>query len=113
MYEHSPVIFGIVIFIVLFYTLFFSKKTSGKKLMLFYRPDCGHCQRLKPEWDRFEHMADSDLEIQKINITDNTDIASHYNVQGVPTIMLLKGEFRMDYNGNRTAEDILHFTKSS
>ena len=101
----------VLLVIAIIYIVYF-RKSSGKKIVLFHRPDCGHCQRLKPEWERFERMS-SDIDIQKININENPDIAQQYNVQGVPMIVLFKGSFRIDYTGNRTAEDILNFVNSN
>jgi protein disulfide-isomerase A1 len=96
-----------IIILVLFSLFIFFQKKPDKKIVLFHRPDCGYCRKLKPEWAKFEKM--SSIETQQIDINDHKDLADKYNIQGVPTIILFKGETSIEYKGERTAESLLKF----
>jgi len=79
---------------------------------------CGHCQRLMPEWDKMMESFKNhpDIEVKKIEIKDkNMDqiinelngklTKEKINVNGYPTIFLIKGGNIKYYNsGERTAD---------
>ena len=54
-------------------------------------------------------MVGPDIEVKKIDSTENTDMASDFNVVGVPYIVRVQGIRRYVYNGDRSAEDLLRF----
>lgn len=60
---------------------------SDKKLVAadFWAPWCPFCMRLKPV---FESVADdfSDIKFVKINVDQQSEIASRYGIQGIPVI---------------------------
>jgi len=52
----------------------------------------------------------------KINLVDcdkNKELCNKYKIEGFPTLLLHKNEEYIQYNGNRTDEDILDFIKSN
>lgn len=106
-------VLAVIILIVLFYCCL-RKFTSKAKstIFLFYRNGCGWCEKLKPEWRRFEkmHKDSTDVEIRAINSEENAEMANEYGTQGVPHIVKECGGIRTVYQGNRSAEDLYKFS---
>ncbi len=59
-------------------------------LVEFYADWCGHCKRMAPVIEKLEtELKDSASIIQK-NIDTNQELASKYQVDGVPTFIVFK-----------------------
>lgn len=97
-----------------------SLKKNNMNMVLFYAPWCGHCKNVMPDWDRLNQnynnkvIKGKKVNIVKINCDENEKIASHYNIQGYPTIKLLnvnkKGEPTLyDYDDEREYSKIEQF----
>ena len=85
---------------------------SGKKLVLFYADWCGHCKKIKPDWDEAAKRANKDETVMiKVNCGGGSDkdkeIMSKYNVEGYPTIIVFEDGKPSEYTGNRTVDDFL------
>jgi hypothetical protein len=103
----------LVAVILIIIILLLLRRVFAKRVLWFYRMDCGHCQRMHSEWDKFETQAAFSMfppiHTRKIDINDpaNMDMAANYQVQGVPFIVKLSEDgVRNLYDGNRTAEDL-------
>ncbi len=109
----AVVIVMLIITLALYFGLEKKSAKDAKRVVLFYRPFCIHCQRIKPEWDKFEEMADKDTIVEKVNMGEkaNRDLYAKYNIEGVPTVMMFKGDKAVLYDGDRTAEDLLKFSR--
>jgi len=68
----------------------FDEKTVGKKaIVAFKAPWCGHCKKLKPDWDK---LADEvDALVGEVDCTVEKDLCSKHGVQGFPTIKWTTG----------------------
>lgn len=77
---------------------------------LYYANWCGHCQKFKPEWEALKTKLD-DLGITHNEYEDgqNKDEINAAKVKGFPTIRIKTDEDLIEYNGPRTAPDILNF----
>lgn len=64
-----------------------------KKLLYFSAPWCQPCKTLGPIMDQVSHQA----VVKKINVDDNPEMASHYGVRSVPTVILVT-EFGEEMN---------------
>jgi len=75
---------------------------DGKcKLMLFHADWCGHCKRMKPDWERVKgEYPDRCEDYESEVITEEQ--RSKYNVRGYPTIIVLRGDNMEEYKGERT-----------
>ena len=97
-------------FIVILIYIYYYKKNKDKiTIILFYRDGCGFCEKIEPEWNKFKTMVGPNIEIKKIDSMENTDMASDFNVVGVPHIVRVQGTKRYVYSGDRSAEDLLRF----
>ena len=105
----------IVILVVLFIRYY-----SKKRLLLFYSPECGYCNRMKPEWDIFKKEMKNKLlswiEVKEINVDDrkNDLIVRNFGVSQVPSIFKIeKNGYPEQYAGDRTKERMMEWMTKS
>jgi thioredoxin 1 len=51
---------------------------------------CGPCRRLSPIVDALAEEYAESIEVGKVNVDDNQDIAGRYGVQSIPTLLFFK-----------------------
>ena len=79
----------------------------------FYAPWCGHCKRLAPEWEAAADHSKGKAALIKVDCTTEKNIAQQYGIQGFPTLKVFRnGKFSVDYDGGRTASDILKYIEA-
>ena len=71
---------------------------------------CGHCKDLKPKWNKLKkgHLKNK-VTFTEINGDDNLDLCKERNVEGFPTIRVVKNGKENDYDGRREIKDIVYF----
>jgi thioredoxin-like negative regulator of GroEL len=86
--------------------------------ILFYHPQCGHCQALKPEWERMKSILKESK--QNCNIYEvNGDQMQHIQhpirnmVDGFPTILNVNKGKITTFEKQRDAQDMAHFVMSN
>ena len=93
------------------------KTLNGEVLFVkFYAPWCGHCQNLEPKWSALENKYGNQLinnkrvKILSANCDKYEKIGEKYNINGYPTIKLIKNENEViDYEDKRELEDLQKF----
>jgi protein disulfide isomerase family A protein 3 len=86
-------------------------------LVMFYAPWCGHCKRLKPEFEKAASgllANDPPVTLAKVDCTEGgKSTCGRFDVKGYPTLKIFRnGELSSDYNGPREAAGISKFMRS-
>lgn len=85
------------------------ENNSGLVLVDFFAPWCGPCQMMLPIVDELiNENKNKEVKIGKVNIDENQEIASKYNVMSVPTFAVFKGGRMVDrISGYCAKEDLV------
>lgn len=90
----------------------------NRELYLFYSPRCTYCKALmdgqNSVWDQVvaKHNGRSDLSIRTVNGSENGALAQQFGVKGFPTILMKVGDRTVEYQGNRSPQDIDKFIEN-
>ena len=78
-------------------------------LVDFFATWCGPCQMLTPVLEQVKGSLGERITILKIDVDKNQELASKYQVRGVPTIMLFqKGKQLWRQSGVLTKDEIIN-----
>jgi len=106
--------------------------TTGKPLdiFFFYADWCPHCKKAKPEWEDFmknnngKTFNGSTLKCHSVNCTDDSstevvttgmttaEMIKQYNIEGYPTIKLVRGDVVYDYDSKITRSSLETFVNT-
>jgi thiol-disulfide isomerase/thioredoxin len=90
---------------------FFGDKTTVE---YFYMESCPWCQKFMPEWQKFEDAAKAaGIDAKKAEASTAPDKIEMYNIHGFPTVMVTKNGKSEEYQGDRTADALMAFVKTS
>ncbi|KAJ8926879.1 hypothetical protein NQ314_020730 [Rhamnusium bicolor] len=75
----------------------------------FFAPWCGHCQQLVPEYTKAANALKGVVKVGAANVDEHKELGGKYDVRGFPTIKIFGANKNKpeDYNGARTAKDIV------
>jgi thiol-disulfide isomerase/thioredoxin len=92
------------------------------ELMLFYVDWCPHCKTAKPVWNDLKSQYENKtingytVVFTEINCTEETaeteEMMNRYNIEGFPTIKLIKDGQVIEYDAKPTKETLVQFLNS-
>lgn len=87
-------------------------KSTKRVLVDFWADWCMPCKMLAPVLDEVSNELGDTVNVVKINIDQNEDLARKYNISSIPTLLLFdKGEIKNKSIGLLSKEDLLEFIK--
>ena len=88
-------------------------------IMYFYTTWCPYCKKARPEWDKFKSQWEDigfggyDIRFSEVDCDINEAAADKYNVDGYPTIKMVKNKKVIDYDAKPELTSLNKFLKSS
>jgi thioredoxin reductase (NADPH) len=91
----------------------FNQEVAGSSIPViveFYASWCGPCRHLNPKLHAFAKDLQGRVKILKVNVNDDRDIASFYNVSSMPTMILIDSKGKVQERKTGVQEIVRYLT---
>jgi thiol-disulfide isomerase/thioredoxin len=97
-----------------------STSQGEAKVVLFFATWCGHCNKLKPDWDKLKSEMDgttnsngNKVTFVEVDCSDGNPLSEKYGVKGFPTIKgFSNGGEPTEHSGDRSLSGIKAYADS-
>lgn len=92
---------------------------NSAELYFFYTTWCPHCKKSMPVWQNLKSELDGKtmkgvmLSFIEVDCDKDAALAEKYNVQGYPTIKLVKGNQVIEYDAKPEKDTLMEFLQTS
>lgn len=71
----------------------FDEIVGGNKFVIidFWAPWCGPCKSFAPIYEKISEQHD-DIVFAKVNTEEEQDLAGHFNIRSIPTLMIFRDQ---------------------
>ena len=121
------IILGIIVFVLFVHKIFnyrkpdnslstFDNSDETPKFVNFNTTWCYWSKKLSPTWEELKsEMNGKDVEIVdlKCDVEGNEELCARYQIEGYPSMKLIQGNNIIDYEGDRSLEDMKNFIESN
>jgi thiol-disulfide isomerase/thioredoxin len=89
------------------------------EVIFFYTTWCPHCKKAMPVWNEVKEeyngkvINDYPVTFREVDCDKEEEVANRYNVEGYPTIKLLKGNDVIEYDAKPEKSTIIEFLHKS
>ena len=84
-------------------------KSDIPVLVDFYADWCGPCSVMSPIVEDIASELEDKINVGKVNIDENQELAIKYDIMSIPTIILFKnGDIEKSFIGVRSKEEIIN-----
>merc|ERR1711874_458857 len=93
---------------------FRSHISKGDHFVMMMAPWCGHCKKLKPDWEKLARQPGvGGVSIAKLDCTTNKATCDKYNVKGYPTLLYFRnGEMIEKHSGSKDFQSLKDYVKT-
>ena len=93
--------------------------TNDVDVIFFYTEWCPFCKKARPAWDKIKEkynekpLNGKTLYFREVNCEKDEKLADQYNIEGYPTIKMVKGDQVIDYDAKPTEKSLTEFLNTS
>ena len=87
-------------------------QNAGRWFLFFFSPQCGHCHAMMPAWSELETRLSGVARLGAVDATVEKSLADRLDVHGFPTLMGIESGMIHEYDGGRSADEMLAFIRS-
>jgi thiol-disulfide isomerase/thioredoxin len=92
-----------------------NKLKKNGVILKFHAPWCVHCVRFQDDYKKLDSTSTRKkykMAFGSIDITNNSKIASQFNIQGVPALFYIEGSKVWKYSGDMNHDHVLEFMEN-